>query len=696
LTPHVGREQVNPGWFGRQMMPQDDWAGCSRAAQGEGVTFYACASTLGRAAATSSMKTSSKCRRVLAALLLACCLHFLAQARGDEMRGIVPGKKTFDRWETVSAETKQSLRGYIGDVWVASEAPLAQADAHLLASVRGDVVVSVPSISPDVAKILCSTRGSRAIFGVSEVSEELAAILGDYAGPVSLLDCYDIPPDIVRALLRNNLYGLSVGSLRVTADNASVFAGFRGRLTFFSMSLTDGEATRALLQHRGRLWLWLVGLAESSAAVLADADEKIFIRLYDPVRLTERMAENLASHSGCLELRRGVAFAPSREAVLAKLAQHRGTLRISLDPAILSIGEARALGGQAQLPSATAPAAAPTGGMEGRDSFGDLEFLDPFKAEDQPAEVVGQLARRRGGKLSFLVVGRMSAEFARALATHVGPIRVETTKPQRDPPTAEAVAALCAHRGSLDMPGRWIRPDTIERVMAHEGGLTVQIPSSTPEWIPLVPESEDGEREIEEWQWIPNDLLKRLALYPGPLHIQGDPSTDEIVQILASHRGPLALDRLPRGEIGLRALLNRDDPLFITENCDVRSVAAAKVFASANNRTAICTSRYLLGTNAAEIASILVTRSGPISFPELKYINADALRILATKPDVQLPPLGRIFILSNHGFDVEARQAVSAEFLKANKESVPPPSMPEWHSWDRLLKTDADAEETGK
>jgi hypothetical protein len=260
----------------------------------------------------------------------------------------------------------------------------------------------------------------------------------------------------------------------------------------------------------------------------------------------------------------------------------------------------------------------------------------------------------------------------------------------------EAVAALCAHRGSLDLPGQWIRSDTIERVLAHEGGLTVQIPSSLPEWIPLVPESEDSDRGIEEWQWIPNELLKRLASYPGPLHVQGDPTTDEIVQILASHPGPLALDRLPRGQIALRALLNRDGALFITANCDIRSVEAAKVFASANNRTAICTSRHLLGPNAAEIASILVTRSGPISFPELKYINDDALRILATKPDVQLPPLGRVFILSDHGFDVEARQAVSAEFLKANEESEPPPAMPEWHSWDRLLKTDADAGKPGK
>lgn len=649
----------------------------------------------GRAVAKSSMKICSKCWFVLAALVLACGLQFLAHARGDETRGIVPGKKDFIRWETVSAETKQSLRGYVGDVWVTSEAPLAQADAHLLASVRGNVVVSVPSISPDVAKILCSTRGPRTIFGVSKVSEELAAILGDYAGPVSLLDCYDIPPDVLRVLLRNNRYGLYVGSIQVTADSASAFAGFRGRLGCFPVSLTDGEATRALLQYKGRLWLWVKGLTESSAAALADADEKVFIRLYDPVRLTERMAENLASHSGCLELTPEVTFAPSREVVLAKLARHSGTLRISFDPTTLSIDEARALGGQAELPSAASHPAAPLNGMAGRDGVGDLEFLVPFKAEGQSADVVEQLARRRGGKLSVVLVDRMSEEFARAIATHAGPIRVENTKTKGDLPTAEAVAALCAHRGSLDLPGQWIRPDTIESVMAHEGGLTVQIPSSLPEWIPLVSDSGDSERGIEEWHWIPNDLLKRLASYPGPLHIQGDPTTDEIAQILASHRGPLALDRLPRGEVGLRALLNRDGPLFLTKKCDVRSVGAAKVFVSANNRTAICTSRHLLAPNAAEIASILVTRSGPISFPELEYIDADALRILATKPDVQLPPLGRIFILSDNGFDVEARQAVSAKFLKANEESEPPP-MTEWHSWDRLLQTDADAGKPGQ
>lgn len=643
------------------------------------------------------MKIASVRRPVFAALLLGYGLQFLAQASGDEKQGIVPLSRSFDRWEAVSAETKEAIRGHIGDVWVTSKAPIAQSDAHLLASVRGDVVISVPSMTPDIAKILCSTRGPRTIFGVSKVSEELAAILGDYAGPVSLLDCYDIPPNIVRLLLRNNRYGLSVGSMTVTADNASVFAGFRGRLSFFPVSLTDGEATRALLQHKGRLWLWIVGLTESSAAALADADEKIFIRLYDPVRLTEKMAENLATHAGCLELRREVAFEPSREAVLAKLSRHRGTLRVSLDPAIMSIGEARALGGQGELPTAASTTGSPRSGMDGRNGFGDLEFLDAFKAEDQPAHVVEQLARRRGGKLSLIVVGRMSEEFARALATHAGPIRVENSKTDKaNPPTAEAVAALCAHRGSLDMPGEWIRLDTIESVLAHEGGLTVQIPSSLPERISLVSDSADSDREIEEWQWMPNDLLKRLASYRGPLHVQGDPTTDEISQILASHRGPLALDRLPRGEIGLRALLNRDSPLYITKNFDVRNVDAARVFASANNRTAICTSRHILGPNAAEIASILVTRSGPISFPELKYINADALRVLATKPGVQIPPLESIFILSDHGCDVEARQAVPVEFLKANEESDSPAFMPEWHSWDRVFKTGADASIPGE
>jgi hypothetical protein len=69
------------------------------------------------------------------------------------------------------------------------------------------------------------------------------------------------------------------------------------------------------------------------------------------------------------------------------------------------------------------------------------------------------------------------------------------------------------------------------------------------------------------------------------------------------------------------------------------------------------------------------------------------VQILATKPDVQLPPLGRVFILSDHALDGEARQAVSAEFLKANEESEPPAAMPEWHSWDRLLKTNANAED---
>jgi hypothetical protein len=226
-------------------------------------------------------------------------------------------------------------------------------------------------------------------------------------------------------------------------------------------------------------------------------------------------------------------------------------------------------------------------------------------------------------------------------------------------------------------------------VLAHEGGLTVHIPGKLvlSGQLSLAEGAVDviAAKSDDTWEWMRGDLLSRLAAYPGPLHIQGE-ATDEITCVLARHPSDLALDQLPRGEIGLRALLRRKGRLFLTKTANVTSPAAARVLASANNQTPICTSSHLIGTHAKEIAAILVNRKGLLSFPNLRYIDGAALQILSTKEDVWLPPLDELFILSDKGYDLEPKQVVPEKYLRTNAGNQPPPRLPKWHSWNRLIQ----------
>jgi hypothetical protein len=154
---------------------------------------------------------------------------------------------------------------------------------------------------------------------------------------------------------------------------------------------------------------------------------------------------------------------------------------------------------------------------------------------------------------------------------------------------------------------------------------------------------------------------------------------------LPLHHHPLALGSLPQREVA-EPLLKCDGPLFFTRDCNVDSIEAAKLFASAANRTTVCTSKHLIGPDAARIAAIIVKRPGEISLPRLSYLSDEVLRILAQKEDIRLPPLEDLYILDEAGCDVPARDVVSERFATINAERQPPPDMPRWRGWERLLE----------
>jgi hypothetical protein len=598
-----------------------------------------------------------------------------------------PGVKRFVSWGLVSTETKEVLRGFVGRVDLATDEPVSEDDARLLATVRGDLVIKAPGLTPAAARILCSARRSLTLLGMMNISAEMADILGTCAGPLCLPDCHDLSPKTLRSLLAGNRYGLRIGGLRITGEHARIIEDFGGMIELGPVSLLDEAAAKSLTRYKGRLELRIVELSPTAAMALGRGDDRLGICLVPgPVRLTQAMAAAMSSHSGRLTLGH-VSFEPDRKTVLTELSRHEGEVEMFLGPGeALTLAEALALSGHHTPRGQTIASSDPDIVISTKKSFGDLTLLSQAEFS---AEVAEALASRVGGKLSVKLSGGLSDSVARGLAKHNGPLKVRFWSHRAGTqPSAEAIAWLGTHSGSLELPGEWIRPDTIKSVVSHTGGLTVAIPATSSGSFTLSRDQSTSSSSTDTYKWMSGEVLERLAAYSGPLHVQGV-APDEVVEVLARHRADLAMDRLPRGKIGLQALFGRDGALYFTADATVDCVEAAKLFASENNKTAVCTSSHLIGTDAEDIATILIKRKGPISFPYLTYINADALRILAAKEDVRLPPLERIFILSANGFDVTPKQVVSERFLEANAKNQPPDVLPEWHSWDRLLRTDA-------
>lgn len=639
---------------------------------------------------TITAKVHMRTRPVLTVPILVCLSIAartppgVARAQGHVVPSLPSSDKLFcETGRRMTASSWSRLRGHVGGVTLLGVQSLTEAEAHILASVRGDLCVEVNSLSPTVAEILCSKRGHLTLARLAKVDGALSTILGSHHGSLGLPDCHDLPPDSLRALMTNNRDGLWIGGMRLTNEQALVLARFGGRLGFGPLSLLDENAAKSLMTYRGSLTLNIVELAPAAAKALAQGDSRFTYGIGvegGPVLVTEQMAADLSAHAGILCLG-NVRFAPSREAVLASLSQRQGALRIVLPPGEpLTVKEAKALSRERGATGATTHGPCPQ--EAGINGCGDLSLIGNVEYSGEVAEA---LARRSHGKLSIELHNRLSEELAVALASHRGPLALTDSSDRygKGRPSTDAVAALCAHSGSLDLPGQWIRPDTIDGVVSHVGGLTVHIPGSfTLSGTLSITEGVNAKSE-ETWEWMRGDLLARLAAYSGPLHIEGE-MTDDVVKALASHSSDLAIDRLPRGKAGLDMLLRRKGRIFLTKSVDIDSVDAAEFFASPSNQTAVCTSSHLIGPTAKEIATILIKRQGSISFPYLKYIKADALQVLASKADVRLLPLRSVFILSDHGLDVEPKQVVSESFLKSNADNQPPQKIPMWHSWDQL------------
>jgi hypothetical protein len=466
---------------------------------------------------------------------------------------------------------------------------------------------------------------------------------------------------------------LSLGIEAISEETAHWLARYEGKLRLRNVRQLDDRAAAALSGHRGMLELHVLeSLSPAGARALADKAggwTANFGSRDMPVRLTMATTAELARSSETFFLQ-NVACEPDYASVLAPLARRRtGELCVypfdAEDRIIIALG---ILNAPSQIEEKSRHSES-----DGK-SCGDLSITKGMSFTPALAQT---LVSRRGGRLELWVKG-LSEPVARILARYEGPLELHTTEEQN--PADAAVAALVPRRASIGIPAQWLTISTVDSVLSHRGGLSVFPGTPTNFSFAVVHGKVIG---IPHWKWMPPDVFERLVGYDGPLHLAGDVPV-EMTSKLPFHRGPLALATLPQREAA-EPLLKCKGPLFFTRECNVASIEAAKVFASEANRTMVCTSEHLIWPDAEQIADIIVQRRGEISFPRLRYISVKALRILSQKEDVCLPPLEDLYILDEQARDVAPCDAVSERFATINAERQPPPGMPKWHSWERLL-----------
>ncbi len=575
----------------------------------------------------------------------------------------------------VPPEDIEKFRDFVGDVVLSERGVRSIREVSVLATVRGDLTLHLPELTPEYAQALSRHRGSLTVHGPVVLPEKSAELLGQHQGAIALPDCRVASAAAVQALCTGNKQALSLGIEAISEDVARALVMYEGTLKFPNVTRFDDRVATILSAHKGMLTLHcLESVTPSVASDLADKAGGWQARLGSPdvpLPLTVEAASNLARSPSRMEFQiSNITRAPHDSLVLDALSRRRcgGSILVFLKGAAWMIRALEEPGGSSDI---AAPPLHQGGDVSPK---GDLRVMRPTSFT--PA-LASAMVSRGWGRLELLVTG-LTEPVARVLARHDGPLDLPITDDVK--PDDAAIEALFRRRASIGIPAFWMTMATVDTVLKHRGGLSVFPGSPTSFSFGVVHGKVIG---IPHWKWMPPDVFERLVEYDGPLHLEGDVPV-EMTSKLPFHRGPLALATLPQREAA-EPLLKCKGPLFFTRECNVASIEAAKVFASEANRTTVCTSEHLIWPDAEQIAAIIAQRRGEISFPRLRYISAKALRTLSQKEDVCLPPLEDLYILDEQARDVVPNHVVSERFAAANSERQPPPQMPSWHSWERQL-----------
>lgn len=581
--------------------------------------------------------------------------------------------KTPTRYESHAAvlgvEERSAIQGFVGRVWLPALSELSSLDARTLATVRGDVQISVPVLSAEAARELAAHCGYLCIGGLRNMPDEVARSLEGHRGGLCLPDCESLSAASLQSITRSaeGYLMLQISSIPSGADDA--IANFTGLLRLWNIGRLEDRSATALAQRTGPLQITVSELSTRAATSLAKCRGSVGLGLGrdgSPCVLTTETAAALAHLNGTIGLS-NVACQPNAEAIAEALAAFSGDLRVYEGFSSASPGVARYLGQQTRSLTLGLPE------QERLDVIAicpskesDVEIYGPAEYSEAAAAALSQTS----GKLTIAGIQRLDVRVASVFAKHAGPLQISFKQPNPHP-DVEVIAALARHRGSLCLPAYLVREDTIEALLSHVGGLELV------GWT--VPES-DSRTALEKAPTISPDLFSRLARYDGPLRLAGD-LTDSQLMALEAHVGDLAVDELPKSELVAESLLRRRGRLFVTTGLSPQTASAAKLIASEKMPLGVCTESRLIGPHAVEIAAALVTRQGNLSMPLLRCVSKEAFTIIQSKRDVRLPPLGRIHVIEADGSSFFGDCVADKEFLRENESHQPPPNVPFWHSW---------------
>lgn len=592
--------------------------------------------------------------------------------RSDRPLLAISGTPGFLHYSTdrLSSSQRQSIEGFIGSVEIDGLEALSEDEARILSTVLGYVRLSLNSLSRPAAKQLAKHRGDLAIGRLETLSDEAALELQAHRGHLTLLDTREVSASAIRSLMRGGEHRLTIGLMTLSDGAARAIASRDGYLSFPNLDRLSESAAENLVDFRGELSLTLSEITPGVANALADIKGRanLYILPRPPrttVPITTASARDLARIDGSLTLD-SVSFPHPVEEAVAALARRGGNLDFSVRAPVDTTVVAALGPRRGPLSLKVSDDVTPAAISRLCEMNGDLEINLPAKVE---TDIAKRLASHRGGRLTVSGINVLRLPVAEAFATRAGPLAIKYFGgwPEAH---ADAIVALCRQVGPLHIPSSYIRPDTIDSVIAHKGGLCVV----------CADQMRRGQSE-----WIPAPEFSKLAHYDGGLLLDG-PLTTQMADMLAERDGNLVLCDLPQLEPLVKPLLRRQGTIAFFRSSRVESVAAATLFVSDRNLTSTCSSFSLLGPAASDIVTILVRRKGELSLPFLRYITADALRILAAKSDTRLPPLDNLYIVDDAGRDVPPEDVVSNQFLKENAEGQPPPRLPQWHRWNELVE----------
>jgi hypothetical protein len=568
----------------------------------------------------------------------------------------------------MSAQELQRVSSFLGKV-VADKLPdLTDDESKALASVRGELILGISSLSPAAAAHLSAHCGVLRLANIDSVPVDVARQLGKHSGALELPRCRELSSEALRWLMLGNKQSLTVGIGTIDKAVAEAIAAYPGQFVLLDSERILDDAAEPLRKFQGHLWVTLTELTPGAAQALAGIRGRVSLTVgrsgCEPPLITSSIAKSLIRVNGPLTLR-DFRLASSDADEAAVLARHPHDLSIRqrqptiLEPVLAQLGQRKGRL-RLSLPGGVTPSVV----QRLCEMEGDLELEWP---PEHALAVATALATHRSGALTLTRVDPLSEPIASALAVHSGPLSINLFDGN---PTADtqAIAAMCRHKGPLGLPAAYVRADTIDSVLSHEGGLRITF----------------GFVNNKKPDFVQRDLFRKVANYPGPLFLDGSITTD-LASGLESRKGDLVVFEILDDESIPKSLLTSDGRLFVW-NFTVASTVAAELFASAKNRVPVCSSQALIGPAASQIASIIVQRKGTISFPRLRYVSEDALRTLATRDDIQLPPLESLYVIDSNGCEVDPADIVSAQFLERNATYQPPLDIPKRVPWDQVIK----------